>query len=68
MKGSLYVRIMKTLLSILARNIHHRAQLITDAYLRRAVLYRGAKSLGHRKYSFYVPQFRAGRSYFKHRR
>jgi hypothetical protein len=68
MQGSLHELIMKTLLSILTRNVHQRAQMMTEAYLRRAVLRQGAKSLGHRRHSFYVPQFRAGRSYLKHRR
>jgi hypothetical protein len=59
---------MKTLLSILARNVHHRAQMVTEVYLRRTVLRQGTHPLGNRRHSFYVPQFRAGLSYFKHRR
>lgn len=68
MQGSLYVQIMKILLSILARNVQQRAQMITEAYLRRIVLQQGAKSLSYRRHSFYVTQFRASRSYFKNRR
>ena len=68
MQGSLYVQIMKILLSILARNVQQRAQMITEAYLRRIVLHQGAKSLSYRRHSFYVTQFRASRSYFKNRR
>lgn len=68
MQGSLEVPIMKTLLSVLARNVHRKAQLVTEAYLRRAVLRQGAHPLGNRRHSVYVPQFRVGLSYFKHRR
>jgi hypothetical protein len=59
---------MKTLLSILARNIYSKAKMITEAYLRRAAHRQGAKSLDNRRHSLYAPQFRAGRTYFKHRR
>ena len=59
---------MKTLLSILARNVYYRAMMITEAYLRLAAHRQGAKSLDNRRYSFYIPQFRAGRTYFKHKR
>lgn len=59
---------MKTLLSILARIVQHRAQMVTEVYLRRAVLRQETHPLGNRGHSFYVPQFRVGLSYFKHRR
>jgi len=59
---------MKTLLSILARNVYYRTKMITEAYLRRAAHRQGVKSLDNRRHSFYIPQFRAGRTYFKHKR
>ncbi|HEY9527277.1 MAG TPA: hypothetical protein VIR02_09360 [Anaerolineales bacterium] len=59
---------MKTLLSILAHNVQHRAQMVAEAYLRRVVLRPRTHPLGNRRYSFYVPQFRVGLSYFKHGR
>ena len=63
-----YARIMKTLLSIVARNIRTATQTITEAYLRRAVLHEKANVPANYKRPFYDRHFFPGRGHPKYRR